>query len=154
MTRPPLPPFTRTSATEKVRQAENAWNTRNPEQVALAYTPDSQWRNRDTFLQGREQIKAFLTAKWQQEHMYRLIKEMWAFTDNRIAGRFAYEWHDDNGQWYRSHGNENWAFDDLGLMTHRQASINDQAIAETQRLFHWQQDIRPADHPGLTELGL
>ena len=153
-TRPPLPPFTRETALQKVRMAEDGWNSRDPERVALAYTPDSRWRNRHEFPRGREQIRAFLTSKWQREHEYRLIKELWAHTDNRIAVRFAYEWHDANGQWYRSYGNENWEFDEHGLMQARHASINDLPIREEQRLFHWPQGRRPDDHPGLSELGL
>jgi nuclear transport factor 2 (NTF2) superfamily protein len=142
--RPPLPPFSRDDAVIKVRKAEDAWNQRNPEAVSLAYTPDSQWRNRSEFLQGREQIVAFLTRKWAKELDYRLIKELWAHTDNRIAVRFAYEWHDVNGQWYRSYGNENWEFNDAGLMKARHASINDLPIEESDRLFHWPAGIRPA----------
>ncbi|MGC1270970.1 MAG: nuclear transport factor 2 family protein [Croceibacterium sp.] len=154
MTRPPLPPFTAETAAQKVRAAEDGWNGRDPAKVAQAYTADSQWRNRDTFLSGRAEIAAFLTAKWDKEREYRLIKELWAFTDNRIAVRFAYEWHDLNGQWYRSYGNENWEFDGEGYMAQRHASINDLAITEDQRLFHWPHGPRPADHPGLTGLGL
>lgn len=153
-TRPPLPPFTEATARQKVRMAENAWNTRDPDKVSLAYTVDSQWRNRDQFPKGREEIVHFLTEKWQREHEYRLIKELWAFTHNRIAVRFAYEWHDQHGQWCRSYGNENWEFDEHGLMCLRFASINDLAIEETERLFHWEAGIRPDDHPGLSELGL
>lgn len=153
--RPPLPPFTAESAAAKARAAEDAWNTRDPERISLAYTPDSWWRNRDTFLQGREKIVAFLTAKWQRELEYRLIKEVWSFNGNRIAVRFAYESHDAEGRWFRSHGNENWEFDDDGLMRFRHASINDQSIGDADRLFHWDMSgPRPADHPGLTELGL
>jgi nuclear transport factor 2 (NTF2) superfamily protein len=152
--RPPLPPFDRAAAVIKVRKAEDAWNTREPERVAGAYTPGSQWRNRSTFLSGREAIVAFLTAKWQREQAYRLIKELWAHDGNHIAVRFAYEWHDDEGQWFRAYGNENWAFDDNGLMSHRHASINDLAIGEADRLFNWEQGPRPADHPGLSDLGL
>lgn len=152
--RPPFPPFTEATARQKVRMAENGWNTRNPENVSLAYTPDSQWRNRSQFPVGREEIVRFLTEKWQREHEYRLIKELWAFTDNRIAVRFAYEWHDASGQWFRSYGNENWEFDANGLMHKRHASINDLAITEADRLFHWPQGIRPDDHPELSELGL
>ena len=152
--RPPLPPFTRETAMIKVRAAEDGWNNRNPQKVSLAYTPNSRWRNRAEFLSGREEIVAFLTRKWQREQDYRLIKELWAFEGNRIAVRFAYEWHDDQGQWYRSYGNENWEFDDNGLMQKRYASINDLAIAASERLFHWPQGRRPDDHPGLTELGL
>jgi Uncharacterized protein conserved in bacteria len=153
-TRPPLPPFTRETALEKVRLAEDGWNSRDPHRVSLAYTPDSRWRNRSTFVQGREQIVPFLAAKWVREQQYRLIKELWAFTDNRIAVRFAYEWHDDSGNWFRSYGNENWAFDENGLMFERHASINDLPISEDERLFHWPQGRRPDDHPSLSELGL
>ncbi|MFD8318488.1 nuclear transport factor 2 family protein [Kitasatospora purpeofusca] len=152
--RPPLPPFTEESARVKVRAAEDGWNTRDPQRVSLAYTPDSRWRNRAEFVTGREEIAAFLTRKWQREHEYRLIKELWAHSADRIAVRFAYEWHDDSGQWYRSYGNENWAFDQGGLMAHRHASINDLPIAGAERLFHWPLGRRPDDHPGLTELGL
>ena len=153
-TRPPLPPFTRETALQKVRMAEDGWNSRDPERVALAYTPDSRWRNRHEFPRGREQIRAFLAGKWQREHEYRLIKELWAFTDNRIAVRFAYEWQDANGQWFRSYGNENWEFDEQGLMQARHASINDLPISPAERLFHWPLGRRPDDHPGLSELGL
>ncbi|OEC40112.1 hypothetical protein A7D27_16685 [Pseudomonas sp. 1D4] len=152
--RPPLPPFTRETAVQKVRMAEDGWNSRDPERVALAYTVDSRWRNRSEFPRGREQIRDFLTRKWQREQQYRLIKELWAFEGHRIAVRFAYEWHDAEGQWYRSYGNENWAFDEHGLMQVRHASINDLPIREDQRLFHWPQGRRPDDHPGLSELGL
>ena len=153
-TRPPLPPFTRETALQKVRMAEDGWNSRDPERVAMAYTPDSRWRNRHEFPRGREQIRAFLTSKWQREHEYRLIKELWAHTDNRIAVRFAYEWQDANGQWFRSYGNENWEFDEQGLMQARHASINDLPISPAERLFHWPQGRRPDEHPGLSELGL
>ncbi|MFG1807200.1 DUF1348 family protein [Streptomyces sp. NPDC049040] len=152
--RPPLPPFTRESAVEKVRQAENGWNSRDPHKVSLVYTPDSQWRNRAEFVSGREEIVAFLTRKWTRELEYRLIKELWAFDGNRIAVRFAYECHDDSGNWYRSYGNENWEFDGEGLMRRRIASINDLPIEESDRLFHWPLGTRPDDHPGLSELGL
>ena len=152
--RPPFPPFTREAALQKVRSAEDGWNNRNPEKVALAYTADSQWRNRAEFFQGRAAITDFLKRKWAKELDYRLIKELWAFTDNRIAVRFAYEWHDDSGQWYRSYGNENWEFDANGLMQLRRASINDLPIDASERKFHWPAGPRPADHPGLTELGL
>lgn len=152
--RPPSPPFTRETATQKVRMAEDGWNGRNPKGVSFAYTIDSAWRNRNEFLSGRAEIVAFLTQKWAKEHEYRLIKELWAFEGNKIAVRFAYEWHDDAGQWWRSYGNENWEFNDLGLMQKRYASINDLAILSTQRLFHWSQGRRPDEHPGLTELGL
>jgi len=152
--RPPLPPFTEETAKQKVRTAEDGWNNRNPEKVSMAYTPDSQWRNRNEFFNGREEIQAFLERKWEKEQDYRLIKELWAFTDNRIAVRFAYEWHDDAGQWYRSYGNENWEFDTDGYMAVRRASINDLAISEKERLFRWPPGPRPTDHPGLSELGL
>ena len=153
--RPPLPPFTRESAILKVRKAEDAWNGRDPAKVALAYTPGSRWRNRSEFLTGREAITAFLTAKWGRELDYRLIKELWAFSEAHIAVRFVYEWHDAAGAWFRSHGNENWAFDANGLMAERHASINDVAITEAERLFHWDRSgPRPDDHPGLTDLGL
>ncbi|RKQ85989.1 hypothetical protein C8N24_3997 [Solirubrobacter pauli] len=153
--RPPLPPFTRESAIKKIRAAEDAWNSRDPQRCAGAYTADSRWRNRSTFITGTEEIVAFLTAKWEREHEYRLIKELWAFTDDRIAVRFAYEWHSDAGQWFRAYGNENWAFDADGLMAERHASINDVAIEESERMFHWDRSgPRPDDHPGLTELGL
>jgi uncharacterized protein len=148
------PPFTRETATLKVRRAEDGWNSRNPQQVSLVYTPDSKWRNRAEFLQGREEIIQFLTRKWRKELEYRLIKELWAFDGNRIAVRFAYEWRDDSGQWYRSYGNENWEFNAEGLMQHRIASINDLPIKEEDRLFHWPQGRRPDDHPGLSDLGL
>jgi nuclear transport factor 2 (NTF2) superfamily protein len=151
---PLVPPFTREIAVAKVRRAEDAWNTRNPQQVALAYTPDSKWRNRAEFVNGREEIVAFLTRKWNRELDYRLIKELWAFGEDRIAVRFAYEFRDDSGQWYRAYGNENWEFDEAGLMRRRYASINDLRIAEPERLFHWQQGRRPDEHPGLSELGL
>ena len=149
-----VPPFTRESAVHKVRKAEDGWNSRNPQQVALAYTRDSKWRNRAEFVNGREQIVQFLTRKWEKELEYRLIKELWAFDGDRIAVRFAYEWHDDAGQWYRSYGNENWEFDAEGSMHHRYASINDLQIGTADRLFHWRQGRRPDDHPGLSELGL
>jgi nuclear transport factor 2 (NTF2) superfamily protein len=151
---PPLPPFTLESAIEKVRKAEDAWNTRNPQRVALAYTSDSHWRNRVEFLQGREAIRRFLTHKWQRELDYRLIKEIWAFRQNRIAVRFAYEWHDDSGNWFRSYGNENWEFDEVGLMRQRIASINDLPIRESERKYHWPLGRRPDDHPSLSDLGL
>lgn len=152
--RPPLPPFTRDTAIAKVRAAEDAWNSRDPARVAQAYTLDSRWRNRAEFLVGRPAIEAFLTRKWQREHDYRLIKELWASTDNRIAVRFAYEWHDDTGQWWRSYGNENWEFTASGHMARRIASINDLPIRDSERLFHWPQGQRPADHPGLSDLSL
>lgn len=152
--RPPVPPFTLESARQKVRAAEDGWNSRDPAKVALAYTADSRWRNRSDFLQGRAAIEAFLTRKWQREHEYRLIKELWAHDGPRIAVRFAYEWRDEDGQWYRAYGNENWHFDDQGLMAERHASINDLPISEAERLFHWPQGRRPDDHPGLSDLGL
>jgi len=152
--RPPFPPFTKQTAAEKVRMAENAWNTCDPEKISLAYTPDSVWRNREEFLQGREQIREFLTRKWQKEKDYRLIKELWAFHDNHIAVRFQYEWHDESHQWYRAYGNEQWEFDDQGLMRHREASINDIPIAASDRKFIWDGGPRPESYPGLTELGL
>jgi nuclear transport factor 2 (NTF2) superfamily protein len=148
------PPFTRETALLKVRAAEDGWNSRNPQQVALAYTLDSRWRNRSEFLLGREEIVAFLTRKWSSELEYRLIKELWAFDSDRIAVRFAYESRDESGQWRRSYGNENWQFDEAGLMKQRYASINDVPIAPSERLFHWPIGRRPADHPGLTDLGL
>src|SRR5277367_1057304 len=154
MSRPPLPPFTRESAAKKARMAEDAWNTRDPERVSLAYTEDSRWRNRAEFLQGRGEIVAFLQRKWARELDYRLIKELWAFHGDRIAVRFAYEWRDDSGHWFRSYGNENWEFDAEGLMRRRIASINDLPIAETDRKYFWPAGRRPDDHPGLTELGL
>jgi nuclear transport factor 2 (NTF2) superfamily protein len=152
--RPPLPPFTLETAIEKTRKAEDAWNTRDPRRVALAYTIDSAWRNRAEFLQGREAIAGFLARKWAKELDYRLIKELWAFRDNRIAVRFAYEWHDDSGNWCRSYGNENWEFDENGLMRRRIASINDLPIAAADRKYHWPLGRRPDDHPSLSELGL
>ena len=154
MTRPPLPPFTAETARQKVRLAEDGWNGRDAAKVALAYTPDSVWRNRAEFLQGRPAIEAFLTRKWQRELDYRLIKELWAFHDNRIAVRFAYEWRDDSGNWFRSYGNENWEFDGDGLMRRRIASINDLPIAERERKYHWPLGRRPDDHPSLSALGL
>jgi nuclear transport factor 2 (NTF2) superfamily protein len=153
-TRPPLPPFTRETAIQKVRMAENAWNTRDPEKVSLAYTPDSRWRNRSEFVIGRFDIIAFLARKWSRELDYRLIKELWAFDENRIAVRFAYEFRDDSGNWYRSYGNENWEFDDNGLMRVRLASINDLPIKQCDRKYHWPLGQRPDDHPDLSELGL
>jgi uncharacterized protein len=153
MARPPVPPFTLETATQKVRLAEDGWNSRDAEKVALAYTVDSVWRNRAEFITGREAIVAFLTRKWAKELEYRLIKELWAFTDNRIAVRFAYEWRDDSGNWFRSYGNENWEFDAEGLMKHRIASINDQPITEAQRKYFWPLGRRPDDHAGLSDLG-
>jgi len=152
--RPPFPPFDEQSAVQKVRMAEDAWNTRNPERVSLAYTPDSKWRNRSEFLSGRAEIVQFLTRKWIRELDYRLIKELWAFRENRIAVRFAYEWHDDSGQWFRSYGNENWEFDGDGFMMRRIASINDLPIPQSDRKYHWALGRRPDDHPGLSDLGL
>ncbi len=153
--RPPLPPFTRESAMKKVRAAEDGWNTRDPQKVSLAYTEDSLWRNRAEFLHGRPAIVAFLTRKWAKELDYRLIKELWSFDGNRIAVRFAYEWHDDSGSWFRSYGNENWEFDERGLMRQRHASINDLPIAAADRKYHWDASgPRPADHPELSDLGL
>jgi nuclear transport factor 2 (NTF2) superfamily protein len=152
--RPPLPPFDLEGATRKVRLAEDAWNARDPERVSLAYSPDSVWRNRAEFLQGRDEIVQFLRRKWARELDYRLIKELWAFHENRIAVRFAYEWRDDSGNWFRSYGNENWEFDEGGFMRRRIASINDLPIRADQRLFHWPQGRRPDDHPGLSQLGL
>ena len=154
MDRPPLPPFTVESAAQKARAAENTWNTRDPARVALAYTIDSIWRNRSEFFQGRAAIEAFLTRKWNRELDYRLIKEVWAFRENRIAVRFAYEWHDDSDNWFRSHGNENWEFDEHGLMRRRIASINDQPLRDSQRKYRWPLGSRPDDHPSLSELGM
>jgi nuclear transport factor 2 (NTF2) superfamily protein len=154
LSRPPLPPFTAESAAQKVRAAEDAWNRRDPDAVSLAYTPDSRWRNRSEFLAGRAEIVAFLERKWAKELEYRLIKELWAFTGDRIAVRFAYEWHDVAGQWHRSYGNENWRFDAEGLMAERHASIHARALAGSQRLVRREQGPRPADHPGLSGLGL
>ncbi len=153
MSRPPFPPFTEETAAQKVRMAEDAWNGRDPAKVALAYTPDSVWRNRAEFIKGRAEIEAFLTRKWNRELDYRLIKELWTYNGNRIAVRFAYEWHDDGGHWFRSYGNENWEFDANGLMRWRIASINDLPIAETDRKYHWPLGRRPDDHPGLSALG-
>jgi len=154
MTRPPVPPFSEEDARTKVRAAEDAWNGQDPAKISLAYTPDSQWRNRHEFVNGRTEIEAFLTRKWERELDYRLIKELWATAGNRIAVRFAYECHDNDGNWYRSYGNENWEFDENGLMQRRIASINDLPIDEADRKFHWPLGRRPDDHPGLTELGL
>jgi uncharacterized protein len=154
MARPPVPPFTRETAIQKVRMAEDGWNSRDPGKVALAYTVDSRWRNRAEFIHGREEIIAFLTRKWAKELDYRLIKELWAFTENRIAVRFAYEWHDDSGNWFRSYGNENWEFDGDGLMKVRHASINDLPIAEGNRKYRWALGRRPDGHAGLSELGM
>ncbi|MDD0811761.1 nuclear transport factor 2 family protein [Curvibacter sp. RS43] len=153
-TKPPLPPFTQDSAVQKVRMAEDAWNSRDPARVAQVYTEDTRWRNRAEFPVGREQVREFLERKWARELDYRLIKELWAFTEHRIAVRFVYEWHDDSGHWFRSHGNENWEFNAQGLMQRRFASINDQPIQAEQRLFHWPLGRRPDDHPGLSALGL
>ncbi len=152
--RPPFPPFDRETAIAKVRGAEDGWNTRDPARVSLAYSPESRWRNRSVFLMGRAQIVEFLRGKWEREHDYRLIKELWAFTGNRIAVRFAYEWHDASGSWFRSYGNENWEFDNDGLMAVRHACINDLAILEEERKFFWPLGRRPDDHPGLSDLGL
>ena len=153
--RPPLPPFAHESAIVKVRAAEDGWNTCDPERVSLAYTLDSKWRNRSEIFEGRTKIVEFLTRKWGRELEYRLIKELWAFTDNRIAVRFAYEYHDDSGNWFRAYGNENWEFDENGLMRHRYASINDLPIKAAERKFHWnRKSPRPADHPSLSDLGL
>jgi uncharacterized protein len=154
MARPPLPPFTLETAAQKARLAEDAWNSRDPARVALAYTPDSRWRNRAEFLQGRAAIEQFLRHKWQRELDYRLIKEVWAFGEQRISVRFAYEWHDDSDNWFRSYGNENWEFDAEGLMAVRLASINDLPISEAERKYHWPLGRRPDDHPSLSELGL
>ena len=154
MSRPPLPPFTFETATQKARMAEDAWNSRDPEKVSLAYTPDSVWRNRGEFLTGRDAIVGLLTRKWTRELDYRLIKEVWAHDGNRIAVRFAYEWRDDSGNWFRSYGNENWEFDDAGLMARRIASINDRPITEGERKFHWPLGRRPDDHPSLSDLDL
>lgn len=153
-TRPPLPPFTLETAAQKVRMAENAWNTRDPARVIQVYTEDTRWRNRAEFPVGREQVRHFLERKWARELDYRLVKELWAFTGHRIAVRFAYEWHDDSGQWFRSYGNENWEFTDAGLMQRRFASINDLPIGSGERKFFWALGPRPDDHPGLTALGL
>ena len=153
-TRPPLPPFTRETAMQKIRMAEDGWNTRDPERVSLVYTVDSTWRNRAEFLSGRPAIVQFLTRKWQKELDYRLIKELWAFHENRIAVRFAYEWHDDSGNWFRSYGNENWEFNEHGLMQRRIASINDLPITAAERKYHWPLGRRPDEHAGLSELGL
>lgn len=152
--RPPLPPFSLEDAVAKVRRAEDAWNGKDPATVALAYTPDSLWRNRNLFFSGRNEIVRFLTEKWQKERDYRLVKELWTHGSNRIAVRFAYEWHDNEHKWFRSYGNENWEFDELGLMRARHASINDLAIAEVDRKFRWPSGPRPLDHPGLSDLGL
>jgi uncharacterized protein len=154
MDRPPLPPFDAETAALKVRSAENAWNTRDPERVSLAYTADSRWRNRAEFFSGREAIQAFLVRKWNRELDYRLIKELWAFAGNRIAVRFAYEWHDDGGHWFRSYGNENWEFDEHGLMRVRVASINDLPILKEECKYRWPLGPRPEEHPGLSALGL
>lgn len=154
MSRPPLPPFTEATAKEKIRLAEDAWNSRDPEKVSLAYTPDCPWRNRAEFVTGRQEIVQLLTRKWTRELDYRLIKELWAFSDNRIAVRFAYEFHDDSGQWFRAYGNENWEFDADGLMRRRIASINEHPIDSNDRKFHWPLGRRPNDHPGLSDLNL
>lgn len=154
MTRAPFPPFNEETARQKVRAAENAWNGRSPQKVAQAYTPDSKWRNRSQFINGQHEIEQFLIEKWEKEKDYRLIKELWAFTENRIAVRFAYEWHDEDQNWFRSYGNENWEFDKDGYMSARHASINDIPISQEERLFHWEAGPRPDDHPGLSQLGL
>jgi nuclear transport factor 2 (NTF2) superfamily protein len=151
--RPPIPPFTTQTAIEKVRLAEDGWNTRDPARVALAYTPGSKWRNRAEFVEGREQVEAFLSRKWAKELDYRLIKELWAHDGNRIAVRYAYEYHDDSGNWFRAYGNENWEFDEDGFMAHRHASINEHPIAESDRKFHWPLGRRPDDHPSLSHYG-
>lgn len=152
--RPPIPPFDHASALQKVRLAEDGWNNRNPNAVSKAYSLNTQWRNRVVFINGREKAESFLSDKWNKELDYRLIKELWAYTENRIAVRYAYEWHDDSGNWFRSFGNENWQFDDDGLMTNRYAAINDLPIEEKDRKFHWPLGRRPDDHPSLSELGL
>lgn len=152
--RPPVPPFTRETAIKKVRLAEDGWNSKDPERVAQAYSLGTKWRNRAEFVEGREQARDFLARKWAKELEYRLIKELWAFTDNRIAVRYAYEWRDDSGNWFRSYGNENWEFNEQGLMTNRHASLNDLPITEEERLFRWPEGRRPDDHPGLSDLGL
>lgn len=152
-TKPPLPPFTLETAIQKARFAEDAWNSRDPQRVALAYSEDTRWRNRAEFVAGRDEVRSFLQRKWARELHYRLIKEVWAFGGARIAVRFAYEWHDDSGHWFRSFGNENWQFNAAGLMTHRHASINDLPIAESERRYHWPLGRRPDDHPGLSDLG-
>ena len=152
--KPPVPPFTFETAIQKARMAEDAWNSQNPDKVKMAYTPDSVWRNRSTFLKGRDEIRDFLQGKWEKEQEYRLIKEVWAYTGNKIAVRFAYEYHNEQGEWFRAYGNENWEFDENGLMAFRHASINDVPIQESERKFHWPQGRRPDDHPGLSELGL
>ena len=150
----PIPPFTEETALEKIRMAENAWNSKNPEIVKMAYSNDTVWRNRDVFVRGRDEVATFLTDKWTRELNYRLIKELWAYTDTRIAVRFCYEYHNHVGEWFRAYGNENWLFDECGYMKERHASINDLAILESERKFHWTTPTRPNDHPGLTELGL
>ena len=152
--RAPVPPFTLASAIQKIRLAEDGWNSRDPDKVSLAYSLNTQWRNRTEFVSHREEAKSFLSRKWNKELEYRLIKELWAFNENRISVRYAYEWHDDSGNWFRSYGNENWEFDRNGLMTHRYACINDMPIKESERKFHWPLGRRPDDHPGLSELGL
>lgn len=153
-TKPPVPPFTRETAIQKIRMAENAWNSKDPDKVKMAYSADTAWRNRSVFLNGREEVREFLEGKWEREQDYRLIKELWCYTDNRIAVRFCYEYHDDTGKWFRAHGNENWLFDANGFMKERHASINDVPIDEKDRKFHWMTPVRPDDHPGLSELGL
>jgi nuclear transport factor 2 (NTF2) superfamily protein len=151
--KPPFPPFDADTARQKVRLAEDGWNSRDPKRVALAYSEDTRWRNRAEFVSGRAEVEAFLTRKWARELDYRLIKELWAFTGSRIAVRFAYEWHDDSKNWFRSYGNENWEFNEAGLMTHRHACINDLPIKESERKYHWPLGRRPDDHPGLSDLG-
>jgi len=151
--KPPFPPFDADTARQKVRLAEDGWNSRDPKRVALAYSEDTRWRNRAEFVSGRAEVEAFLARKWARELDYRLIKELWAFTDTRIAVRFAYEWHDDSKNWFRSYGNENWEFNEAGLMTHRHACINDLPIKESERKYHWPLGRRPDDHPGLSDLG-
>jgi nuclear transport factor 2 (NTF2) superfamily protein len=153
-TKPPLPPFTEETAKQKIRMAEDAWNSRDPDKIVLVYTEDTKWRNRNEFPVGRDEVHALLTRKWQKELDYRLIKELWSYRDNRIAVRFAYEWHDDSGQYYRAYGNENWQFNEQGLMEQRHASINDLVIDDSERKFHWPLGRRPDDHPGLSEIGL
>jgi len=153
-TRPPLPPFNAETAAQKARMAENAWNLKDPVKISMAYSVDSKWRNRSEFISGRDEIVEFLKGKWSVEQDYRLIKEVWAYEGDRIAVRFAYEWHDESGQWYRSYGNENWQFDEQGLMSERHASINDVMIEEAERKFLWEEDVRPEDYPNLTDFNL
>jgi nuclear transport factor 2 (NTF2) superfamily protein len=153
-TKPPLPPFTRETAIKKIRMAEDGWNSKNPDKIKMAYTEDTVWRNRSSFIKGRDEVREFLSGKWERELDYRLIKELWAFTDNRIAVRYCYEFHNDAGEWFRAYGNENWEFDENGLMRERHAAINDVPIDQKDRKFHWPEGARPEDHPGLSELGL